>query len=379
MDGLGSGDYPTREGRPQGAALPRLRGSLDAGKVSVRMLETVEKPTDPAGVPASPKGVSRRTQAIFFTIGAIALAVLIYRSDPVQLVADIKQAGWAVPAIVSVYGLVYVLNTIAWRLTMIEDPKLSFGRAYNINVAAFAINYLTPFASIGGEPYKIVAASQWMGARNATASALNFRLVHMQAHALIFLTGVVLAFIWLPRTAVGLPILILMAAVLVAINALLFALHREGIVERLFDLLGRLPLLRRLARKLEPKRAALVEVDRQLIDFHREHTARYYGSLAAEYAARVFSMLEFYIIARAMGTPVGFGTAFLIGGFSSLMVNIFFFMPFNVGSKEGGLYVIFAALGLSPRLGVAAAVLSRLRELSWIAIGLLLSLGTRRK
>ena len=73
------------------------------------------------------------------------------------------------------------------------------------------------------------------------------------------------------------------------------------------------------------------------------------------------------------------GTAFLIGGFSSLMVNLFFFMPFNVGSKEGGLYVIFAALGLSPRLGVAAAVLSRLRELSWIAIGLLLSLGTRRK
>jgi hypothetical protein len=40
--------------------------------------------------------------------------------------------------------------------------------------------------------------------------------------------------------------------------------------------------------------------------------------------------------------------------------------------------MIFAALGLPARLGVAAAVLSRLRELSWISIGLLLSLGTRR-
>jgi hypothetical protein len=53
-------------------------------------------------------------------------------------------------------------------------------------------------------------------------------------------------------------------------------------------------------------------------------------------------------------------------------------MPFNVGSKEGGLYVIFAALGLPSRLGVAAAVVSRLREITWIAIGLLLVLVTRK-
>ena len=343
------------------------------------MLETLEQTSDPTGVPAAPKGVSRRTQLIFFSVGVIALTILIARSDPVQLLADIRQAGWAVPAVVSVYGIVYVLNTIAWRLTMIEQPKLTFARAYSINVAAFSINYLTPFASIGGEPYKIVAASQWMGIANATASALNFRLVHMQAHALIFLTGVGLAFVWLPRTAIGLPLLILMAVVLIILNVLLFALHREGMVEKIFNLMGRVPLLRRLAVKLEPKRAALIEIDRQLIAFHATHPVRYYGSLAAEYAARVFSMLEFYIIARAMGTPVGFGTAFLIGGFSSLVVNLFFFMPFNVGSKEGGLFMIFAALGLPPRLGVAAAVLSRLREISWIAIGLLLSLGTRRK
>lgn len=343
------------------------------------MLETTERAEDPEGVPASPKGVSRRTQIIFFSIGVFALGVLIARSDPAQLLTDVKGAGWAVPAIVTVFGVVYILNTIAWRLTMIEKPKLDFPRAYAINVAGFSINYLTPFASIGGEPYKIVAASQWMGIRNATASALNFRLVHMQAHALIFLTGVILAFLWLPRTAVGLPLLSLTALVLVGLNLLLFAVHREGVVERLFDLAARIPLVKRLAIKLEPKRAALIEVDRQLIAFHREHTARYYASLTVEYAARVVAMLEFFIIARAMGTPVTFGAAFLIGAFSSLIVNVFFFMPFNVGSKEGGLYMIFAAMSLEPRLGVAAAVLSRMREISWIAIGLLLSLGTRRK
>lgn len=343
------------------------------------MLETVERSEDPSGVPAAPKGMSRRAQVIFFCIGAIALAILVARSDPAQLVDDVRQAGWAVPAIVSVFGVVYILNAVAWRLTMIEEPRLTFERTYTISIAAFAINYLTPFASIGGEPYKILAASQWMGARNATASALNFRLVHMQAHVLIFLTGVVLAFFWLPRSAVGLPALGVMGAVLVVFTVLLFALHREGMLERMLDFSGRVPLINRLVRKLEPRRAALVEVDRQLIAFYTSHPYRYYGSLAAEYGARVFSMLEFYIIARAMDTPVSFGTAFLIGSFSSLVVNIFFFMPFNVGSKEGGLFMIFAALGLPPRLGVAAAVLSRLREISWVAIGLLASLATRKR
>ena len=115
------------------------------------------------------RGVSRGAQLLFFAAGAIALVVLVIRADPRQLAIDVREAGWAVPAIVGVYGIVYTLNTAAWRLTMIEPPRLSFGRAWVVNVAAFSINYLTPFASIGGEPFKIVAASQWMGARTGAA------------------------------------------------------------------------------------------------------------------------------------------------------------------------------------------------------------------
>lgn len=322
--------------------------------------------------------VGRRAQLAFFAAGAIALVALIVRSDPRQLVADVRGAGWAIPAIVGVYGFVYTLNTAAWCLTMIEAPRLSFARAWVVNVAAFSINYLTPFASIGGEPFKIVAASQWMGTRNGTASVLNYRLVHMQAHLLFFLTGVLLAFIFLPVGTIATPVLIVIAAALLILAGLLLAVHREGVMERLFDFSMRLPLIGGFMRRLEPRRAALIDVDRQLISFHAASPGRYYGALALEYLARVFSMLEFFIIARAISHPVSFGTAFLIGAFSSLIVNLFFFMPFNVGSKEGGLYVIFAALGLPSRLGVAAAVLSRLREIIWIAIGLLLVIAARR-
>ena len=334
---------------------------------------------DPMVAPREPrKGVSRKAQLLLFAAGAAALTFLIVRAGPHRLLDDVRGAGWAVPTIVGVYGIVYLLNTVAWRLTMIEAPRLSFPRAYVINVAAFAMNYMTPFASIGGEPFKIVAASQWMGTRNATASVLNFRLVHMQAHLLVFLTGIVLAFLLLPVGAIATPVLVFMALVLIALASLVFAVHRGGVAEKLFDMAERVPIVSRLAKRFEPRRAGLMEVDRQLIAFHIANPARYYGALVFEYGARVFSMMEFFVIARAVGHPVSFGTAFLIGGFSSLVVNLFFFMPFNVGSKEGGLYLIFSALGLPARLGVAAAVLSRLRELTWIGIGLLFVLLTRR-
>jgi hypothetical protein len=323
--------------------------------------------------------MNRKAQLLLFALGLAAFGVLIERAGPSRLVEDIKTSGWAVPAVIAVYGAVYVLNTIGWVLTMIEPPRLAFGKALMVNIAAFSINYMTPFASIGGEPFKIVAASQWMGARNATASVLNYRLVHIQAHLFVFLTGTVLAFFVLPSGIVPIWTLALLAIVLVALLSLLIAAHREGVIERLFDLVNRIPLINRLTKRLEPRRAALIEVDRQLIELHRKSPARYYGALANEYVARVVSMLEFWIIARAMGHPVSFATAFLIGSFSSLIVNVFFFLPFNVGSKEGGLYFIFRAVGLPADIGVAAAVLSRIRELTWIGIGLLLVLAIRKK
>ncbi len=329
--------------------------------------------------PTTPAVVSRRIQLLLFSAGIIAFVVLIIRADPHRLLEDVRRAGWAVPAIVGVYGVVYVLNTAAWRLTMTEAPRLPLSRALSVNISAFAMNYLTPFASIGGEPYKIVAASQWMGARNATASVLNYRLVHIQAHLMVFLTGVFLAFVLLPAAVVPGAVLTSIAVILLALATLLLAVHREGVIERLFDLALRVPLAGRALRRFEPRRAAIIEVDRQLNSFHRASPGRYYAALGTEYAARAFSMLEFFIIAAAIGHPVTFATAFLIGSFSSLVVNVFFFLPFNAGSKEGGLLLIFTALGLPGRIGVAAAVISRVREFVWIGVGLLLVLITRRR
>ena len=69
--------------------------------------------------------------------------------------------------------------------------------------------------------------------------------------------------------------------------------------------------------------------------------------------------------------------AFVLANLTTVFTNLTFFMPFEVGSKEGGAFVVFAWLGMDPKLGTSAALLSRVRELAWMALGLgaLLLLG----
>lgn len=317
--------------------------------------------------------MSRRLHFVFLAVGVIAFALLIWRVGPLQLLEDIRRAGWVLLPVVLVYAAVYLGSSEAWRLTMpIRPPPVSHPRAFALTAWGYALNYVTPMVSVGGEPFKILAASQWLGKRAATASVLSLRLLHVQAHLLFFLAGVVVAALLLPRGAVGWLALIITGLVLVALGLLLMRVHRRGGVEWLIRVVQRLPLVRRRAAWLESKRPGAAEVDGHIRAFYLESPRRYAGALALEFASRCMSVVELMLIAHAIGLSIGYWTAFLITSFASLFVNMFFFVPFALGAREGGLYMIFGLLGLPPSLGVVASLIGRLREMSWTALGLLL-------
>ena len=92
-------------------------------------------------------------------------------------------------------------------------------------------------------------------------------------------------------------------------------------------------------------------------------------ALGVEVIARLLSLAEYWVILYGMGLGVDPWKAFVVASFSSLVVNALIFVPFELGTKEGAVYLMFAWLGIAPALGLAAALLSRLRELIWIAIG----------
>ena len=69
----------------------------------------------------------------------------------------------------------------------------------------------------------------------------------------------------------------------------------------------------------------------------------------------------------------------LILAFSSLFSNLIFFFPMQLGAREGGLALAVDGLHMSPALGVYVGLITRLRELLWIVIGMvLIKVGNRK-
>lgn len=315
--------------------------------------------------------MSRRLQLLLFVVGSAVFAYLVARIGLDQLLADAVRTGWLFVPIFLLYGVVYLCNGWAWWLIMADEPSHPpFWRSYAIIVAGFSLNFVTPMVNVGGEPFKIAAVAPWLGLRRAAGAAVIYQMLHTLGMLLSFLTAVALGFVLLPHNAATLASLAFALVVLGALVVLLLTGHRHGGLERLLDLLHRIPLLARLARRLEPKRATLAEMDAQITDFYHRRPRRFVQALFLEYLSRSIFMLEYVLIAIGAGLSLTFAQAYVIGGLTSLVQNIIFVVPFEVGTKEGSLFLMFQMLGLDPALGVYTAIVSRLRDLAWIGGGL---------
>lgn len=88
--------------------------------------------------------------------------------------------------------------------------------------------------------------------------------------------------------------------------------------------------------------------------------------------------LEVWLILNVLTTDVGFMDCVLIVAFSSLLANLLFFLPLQLGGREGGFALAVGGLSLSGAYGVYAALITRVRELVWIVIGLMImKIGNR--
>jgi len=324
--------------------------------------------------------VSRKLQLLVFLCGLGVFGYLIARIGAGALVADAVRTGWMFVPILLLYGVVYLANAWAWWLIMADEPsRPPFRRVCGVTVASFSLNFLTPMVNVGGEPFKIAAVAPWLGVRRAAGSVVLYQMLHTFGMLLSFLTAVVLGAVLLPPSAALLATLGVTFAALLALMLLLLTGHRRGLLEHALNLLHGVPLLDRVARRLEPRRATLALMDAQITEFYHRDPRRFLAALALEYVSRCVFMVEYLLIALSVGLHIGYFRAYVVGGLTQLVQNVLFFVPFEVGSKEGALYLLFQMLGLDPALGVYTAIVSRVRDLIWIGAGIgLVWLGGRR-
>ncbi len=311
----------------------------------------------------------------FFGLFAIVVMLLTFDMDYQELWHNLRKAGVWFPAILLLWVVIYAMNALAWYVIIRDgrEARVPFWKVYKLTVSGFALNYATPVGLMGGEPYRILELTPYVGASRATSSVILYVMMHIFSHFCFWMASAVLYLLLKPVDApMGVLLGVVMACCTLAIYFFMKG-YRNGLALRTLQLLARVPFLRRWAgRFVEQKREALERVDAQIAELHRRRRSTFYLSLALEFGARVVGCLEVMFILNILTSDVSFADCVLIMAFTSLFANLFFFSPMQLGAREGGFALATGGLAISSAFGVYTGLITRVRELISIVIGVAL-------
>jgi uncharacterized protein (TIRG00374 family) len=316
--------------------------------------------------------MARVGRASVLLLGIALLIVVLTQIDLGTAALHLREMGWTFPLMFLPYVAVYLCDALGWKFAFARSPSVPFHSLFMTRMAGEAINNLTPFAYMGGEPVKAHLLTRFqIPMVEGMAATIIAKLTMTMAQFVFVVLGGILAASYL----MGRPdILWALGVVVTGAAALLVGVSRAlqiGVFAPLYGLLRRwklgLPFLER-------RRQRLRRLDHTIATFYRHHPGRLLWSLTCYLVGWLLGGLEVLMIFYAIGLPIGLPQALAIEALASVAKGLAFFIPGSLGAQEGGNVLILGAFGFAGGLGITFSLLRRVRELIWISVGLVVLL-----
>ena len=313
----------------------------------------------------------------FFIFGLAVLALMVTQLDFHEAWQGISTAGYWFAAVVVLWAFLYMFNTLSWYIIihngLPRKPVVNYWWLYKVTVSGFALNYATPGGLMGGEPYRIMALKPKVGVEKASASVILFAMTHIFSHFWFWLLS---AALYVATQEVSLVMGIMLAAIVAFCSLGIWFFmngYKKGLAVRAMNILRHLPFIKGWAERFVTNhKKQLDNIDHQIAALHRQSPKAFVAAVSSELTCRVVSALEIYFILLVVTPDANYLESILILAFTSLFANMLFFMPLQLGGREGGFLMSAKGLQLTTTAGIMVALLVRIRELIWTAIGLLL-------
>ena len=327
---------------------------------------------------------------IFFICGlaAVLLMLFTFDADWNRVKEVLSAAGIWFPVIVLLWGFIYLVNACSFGLIINDGTgrRVPFGKVFQLTVSGYALNYVTPLGLMGGEPYRILELKGYVGGKKASSAVILYSMMHICSHFCFWLSAIVLYVVL--HFCVGSQYVLngwmcgMLGVMTVAFIAVLwfFSLgYRYGFVVKVFGLLSKIPVVKKWAANyLDKHRSDLEDVDSQIAFLHTQRRTPFWWSLFLEYAARVISCLEYWLLIGMLVPGFTFWDSILVMAFSSLFSNLIFFSPMQMGGFEGGMALAAGGVQVPSAYGLYTALVARLRQIVWTVIGIIM-MKTGRK
>ncbi len=315
---------------------------------------------------------------IFFILGALALGIMVYSIGLNNIWRDMKQTGWWYIPIIGMWIIVYIINTLSLYIILRdgsqESKKIGFFRLFKLTISGFAINYITPFGLMGGEPYKIIELQPDLGIQKSTSSVLLGTMMRVVAHFIFWMVSIPLLLFLVPVLSDSVEIGIMITTGTTFLLLLwAYRIYTRGGVNRALIISSRLPFI---GKKIKAYRTnnqeKISQMDELISDLYKNRKRDFFLSLSFEFIARILVCVEVILMMQAIKQPITFGESVLIESLQSLISNLFFFMPMQMGAREGGFVIVYGMLSIPLAYGVFVSICKRIRELFWTLIGVVL-------
>ncbi len=314
----------------------------------------------------------------FFILGALALGIMVYSIGLSNIWRDMKQTGWWFIPIIGMWLIVYTINTLSLYIILrdgsIETKKISFFRLFKLTVSGFAINYITPFGLMGGEPYKIIELQPELGIQKSTSSVLLGTMMRVVAHFIFWMVSIPLLLFLVPVLSDSVEIGIFVTTGITFLLLLwAYRVYTRGGVNRALIISSRLPFIgKKIKAYRDGNQEKINQMDELISDLYKNRKRDFFLSLSFEFIARILVCVEVILMMQAIKQPITFGESVLIESLQSLISNLFFFMPMQMGAREGGFVIVYGILSIPIAYGVFVSLCKRIRELFWTLIGVVL-------
>jgi len=314
---------------------------------------------------------------LFFALGMVAMVVIAWCIGWDIIVAHVQKTGWWFIAIIGMWLPIYIINTMAFNTIIRDDmPEhriVPFLHVFKITLSGFALKAATPLGFVGGDPYKIMEFKSMLGVEKATSSVLLYTMTHISAHCIFWALSIVVAALFLPMKLSLSIVLIASFLAFVILLMLLWRGYRRGMAVKAFNFFARLPLLKKWVAPFKDKyQEQLSMIDAQISYLYGARRKAFFTALSLEVIARICNCLEVYVILKPVNVDVSLVESVVIYSFMSLFTNILFFSPMQIGTREGGFALALRALSLPAGLGIYVSLVTRVRELFWMGVGILL-------
>lgn len=314
--------------------------------------------------------------ALAFLAGLALLGVVLAESDLGATWHILQRFDWHGVALVTVaFVLAWGAEIVAWALTFGDRPLRPawLSALWLTNMVGEALNVVMPFGSLGGEPVKgwLLKQHHDVGWRESAATLFLMQTLLALAEAVFAAIGAFCAWrLGILPPALEQPLLAAAIVLVVAMGVVMFGLQQRW-------LRG---LLERIGRRLRSERwarahAAVLEVEHAVVDFARARPRRFVASTSLFLLNWIGGAVEVWLVMRALGAPIGFGAAWVAEAAIVMIRSLTFFLPAQLGSVEAVTVLVIDTIAGGHELGLALAVVRRVRELAWSALGLLVGLG----